>query len=165
MLFEGDVQKAISLYNDKMDIKNAQKSTTNLNPELTSLRLLVNGRPWEEEHDVDYGANLKLDVDVARFPKNTQVRVLLKDASQSLLMDWNSARANLDWPESKEVIRVDLGPAELASGVYSLSVQVMSPDGREPLCLSEPLLFRVTGKFFYNLAIQREATWTFMEVG
>lgn len=164
MLFEGDVQQAITLYNDNLDLRNAKKSTTNLNPELTGLRLLVNGELIEEQ-DVVYGSNLTLDVDVSKFPHNSQVRVLLKDASQSLLMDWNSARGNLAWPESVAVIRVDLGPAELAPGVYSLSVQVMSPDGREPICLSEPTLFRMSGKFFYNLAIQREAKWTFMEIG
>lgn len=162
MLFEGDVQQAITLYNDNLDLRNSKKNTTNLNSELTSLRLLVNGEALEHEQVVDYGANLILDVNVSRFPQNTQVRVLLKDASQSLLMDWNSVRENLVWPQSAAIIRTDLGPTELAPGVYSLSVQVMSPDGIEHLCISEPVNFRVNGSVIFSNPIQKRAEWQFL---
>ncbi len=162
MLYEGDVQQTISMYQDNIGIGSAGKKYTTLNPELTTLRFLVEGQICEGESDVDYGSNIKVDVDVSSLPKDAQIRIILKDISQNLLMDWNSKRGNIAWPESARFIRVDLGQAELASGIYLLSAQIMTPNGAEHLCISEPVVFRVKGDMLYPNAVQKQANWEFI---
>jgi lipopolysaccharide transport system ATP-binding protein len=163
MLFQGDVQEAISRYRESQGVRHAAKKVTVLNPELTSLRLLVEDKPFEPDQNLPYGCPLKLDVDVSNLPGCAQVRVLLKDESQTLLMDWNSGRENLIWPRVPTFLRIDLGKAELAPGTYSLSVQVMSSDGRDHICLSEPVTFRLNGDQLFANPVQRLAEWEFLE--
>lgn len=162
MLFEGDIQHAISLYNDSLDVSNSKRSVTTLNPERTNIQLLVNDLPHDAGNDVAYGAHLNLDIDISQLPKNAQIRVLLRSAAQDLLMDWNSARAELTWPDTSTTVRAGLGAAELSPGSYLISVQVMSPDGLDHVCISEPILFRVSGKLYYSNPIQCHAKWSFL---
>jgi lipopolysaccharide transport system ATP-binding protein len=85
---------------------------------------------------------------------------MLQHAGSGLIADWNSARNPFPWPEPPSRVRADIGSAELNPGAYSVSLQVMSEDGREPLCISESIAFRVVGDLHYAVPIQRLATWT-----
>ena len=99
-------------------------------------------------------------MDVSRVPANAQLRVFLRDASSGIVMDWNSARSDFFRTESMSKVRTGLGPAELNPGAYSLTLQVMSHDGREHYCVSEPVNFRVSGDLLYAVPIQRRAQWS-----
>jgi lipopolysaccharide transport system ATP-binding protein len=162
VLFDGGVQQAISLYQDHLGVHNEKKRGNVFHPELVSFSLLVDNQPWHSSQAIAYGAQLMLDIDISRLPANVQVRVVLKDASQSVLMDWNSARSPLEWPDFSVILRADLGKVDLCPGAYSLFVQVMSHDGVEHLCLSESIPFRVSGDYFYAIPVQRMANWQFL---
>lgn len=161
-LYDGDVQRAITLYQDKLGHGNEKVKRHTLNPELIGLTLLAsNARAGGPGHVMAYGTPLALDIDISRLPANAQIRVVLRDASQGVIMDWNSARAPLAWPDSPATLRADLGKVELSPGAYSLFVQAMSPDGVEHLCLSESIPFRVSGDYLYAVPVQRMADWKF----
>lgn len=165
VLFDGGVQQAISLYQDHLGAYNEKKRGHVFHPELVSFALTVDGQPWQPSQNIPYGMPMALDIDISRLPPNVQVRIVLRDASQGVLMDWNSARvASLVWPESPATLRADLGRVELCPGAYSVFVQVMSPDGVEHLCLSESVAFRVSGDYFYAIPVQRMADWQFFGV-
>lgn len=163
-LFDGGIQQAISLYQDKVGDQNEKKRGNVYHADLVSFDLKVNGELFTPGKNLGYGAAMSLDIDVSRLADNVQIRVLLKDASQSVLMDWNSARCNLEWPEANSILHANLGRAELTPGAYSLSVQVMSPDGVDHVSLSESIPFRVTGDYYYAVPVQRTAQWSFKEV-
>ncbi|EJM65080.1 ABC-type polysaccharide/polyol phosphate transport system, ATPase component [Pseudomonas sp. GM50] len=164
-LFDGGVQQAISLYQDKVGDQNEKKRGHVYHADLVSFDLKVNGELFTPGKKLGYGAALALDIDISRLADNVQIRVLLKDASQSVLMDWNSARCELEWPETASILHADLGRAELTPGAYSLSIQVMSPDGVDHVSLSESIPLRVTGDYYYAVPVQRTAQWSFKEVG
>lgn len=163
VLFDGGVQQSIALYQDKLGVHNENKRGHVFHADLVSLDLLVGGETLTPGQLVPYGTSLTLNVDISKLPVNAQVRILLKDSSQSVLMDWNSARVSLAWPHSATYLRADLGKAELSPGAYSLSVQIMSPDGVDHLSLSEAIPFRVTGDYFYAIPVQRMANWNFSD--
>lgn len=163
-VFDGGIQQAISLYQDKVGDQNEKKRGHVYHADLVSFDLKVNGELFTPGKSLAYGAALALDIDVSRLSDNVQIRVLLKDASQSVLMDWNSARGNLEWPETISMLHANLGRAELTPGAYSFSVQVMSPDGVDHVSLSESIPFRVTGDYYYAVPVQRTAQWSFKEV-
>lgn len=162
-LFDGEVQQAISFYQTSIETSSMKKNTTSLHPELVHTNFWIDGQIWKPSQTVAYGSYLVLDIEISKLPNYSQIRVLLKDVSQDLIMDWNSARECLAWPESPRIVRADLGRAELAPGIYSLSVQVMSPDGVNHLCLSEPTSFRVTGDLLYANPVQKQAKWCFVD--
>lgn len=161
VLFNGGVQEAISLYQDQLGVKSENKQGHSLNPELVSFTVIADGAIWSKENSIAYGSLLSLDIDVSKLQPHSQIRVVLKDVSQSVIADWNSARTQLDWPDVKKSLRSELGPVELAPGYYSLFLQIMSPDGVEHLCFSESVSFRVSGDYLYANAIQRNARWSF----
>ena len=162
-IYDGDAQGALSLYREKMDEKIIKKSNNTLNPDLVSFSLIANGKPKAQECNLSYGDHLKLEINISRVPRDSQIRILLKSMARGVLMDWNSARNNLEWPISANKILADIGSIELSPGSYSFSLQVMSQDGREHLCLSEQFLFRVGGNLMYELPIQRRASWLFVD--
>lgn len=161
VLFNGGVQQALELYQDKLGHHNEKKRGQVFNPELVALELLVGGSPYNCGQPIQYGSPLSLNVDISKLPTNAQVRVILRDAAQSVLMDWNSVRAALAWPERASLLHVELGSAELSPGAFSIAVQIMSPDGVDHLSLSEAVPFRVAGEYHYAVPIQRAAQWSF----
>lgn len=163
VLFDGGVQQAISLYQDHLGAHNEKKRGNVFHPELVSFTLMVDGKPWRPGEVIAYGMPLTLEIDISKLPVNVQVRVVLRDASQGVLMDWNSARASLVWPDLPATLRADLGKVELSPGSYSIFVQAMSSDGVEHLCLSDSVAFRVSGTLFYAVPVQRMAEWKFCE--
>lgn len=161
VLFDGGVQQAIELYQDKLGHNNEKHRGQVFNADLVSLEVLAAGSPLAPGQSIQYGCPLSLNVDISKLPANAQVRVLLKDSAQVVLMDWNSVRAALAWPDQATSLHVELGNAELSPGAFSISVQVMSPDGVDHLSLSESVPFRVAGEYFYAVPVQRTAQWTF----
>lgn len=161
IVYDGAVGGAIELYQEKTSEKKPKGGA--LNPDLVSLALRVNDEPHIDGSKVFYGDQLCLDIDISKLPRGAQLRILLKSGASGVIMDWNSARIQLEWPEPSTMVRAELGPVELNPGTYSLSVQVMSPDGREHLCLSDLLPFRVKGKFMYEIAVQKRANWQFIK--
>jgi lipopolysaccharide transport system ATP-binding protein len=163
VLYEGGVQNAISLYQDKLGDQNERKRGHTLHPELISFSLMANGCQLVPGQSLPYGANLSLDIDISKLPENAVIRPLLRDGSQGVLADWNSVRSNLSWPAGRTRLKADLGSAELAPGAYSISIEVMSPDGVEHISLSESTPFRIGGSYLNAVAIQKTATWQFPE--
>jgi lipopolysaccharide transport system ATP-binding protein len=163
VLLDGSTQSAIAAYQDRLGEANEKTKRHVLNPEMISFSLLVFGDKVESGHKVQYGESLGLDIDVSKIPSKAQIRILLKDAASGLIMDWNSARNPMEWPEHPRRVRADLGKAELNPGAYSLSILVSTPDGIGQVCVSDALPFRVVGDLFYAVTIQKQADWLFME--
>jgi lipopolysaccharide transport system ATP-binding protein len=163
VLYEGGVQNAISLYQDKLGDQNERKRGHTLHPELISFSLMANGCQLVPGQSLPYGANLSLDIDISKLPENAVIRPLLRDGSQGVLADWNSVRSNLSWPAGRTRLKADLGSAELAPGAYSISIEVMSPDGVEHISLSESTAFRISGSYLNAVPIQKTAIWQFPE--
>jgi len=164
VFYEGNVQQAISLYQNKVGEINEKKKSHVLNPDLISFKLHLDGKPWQSGDRISYGEKINLEIDVSNVPRNSQVRVVLRDASSGVIMDWNSARNLNDWPSGAKRLFADLGSTDLCPGAYSLAVQVMSSDGVEHLCLSEAIPFRVNGNLYYPVPIQRIAKWSFQKI-
>lgn len=161
VIFDGSIQQAIAIYQDKLGEQAEKKKGHVLNPDLVSFELLVDGTPVSPGQTIAYGVQMALDIDVSRLPVNARVCIFLRDSSQGVLMDWNSARSNLNWPRNATHLLACLGGAELAPGPYSLSIQVMSPDGVSHLSLSNSISFRVGGEYLNAVPIQKQADWKF----
>jgi lipopolysaccharide transport system ATP-binding protein len=160
VLLQGEAQEVIAMYQDKLGNGNEKVKRQTLNPELVSLTLMVGAQRYQAGVRISYGEELVLEMDVSRVPENAQLRVFLRDASSGIVMDWNSARSAFFRTKSMSKVRAGLGPAELNPGAYSLTLQVMSHDGREHHCVSEPVNFRVSGDLLYAIPVQRRAQWT-----
>lgn len=161
MLHLGGIQEAISIYQDKMEVVARGKSTT-LAPERLSYCLIANDAPLGPEPRLAYATDLTVRIVPRDIPADSQIRIVLRNASNDLLMDWNSARMFSRWPEREaRTITADLGPLELNPGAYNLFLQVMSPDGIDVLSITEPSWFRVTGEHLFEIAVQRRAQWRF----
>jgi len=160
VLLQGEAQEAIAMYQDKLGQGNEKAKRQTLNPELVSLKLMVGAQQYQADARIPYGEELVLEMDVSRIPANAQLRVYLRDASSGIVMDWNSARSDFFRAESMSKVRAGLGPAELNPGAYSLTLQVMSHDGREHHCVSDRVNFRVSGDLLYAVPIQRRAKWS-----
>ena len=160
MLYDGAVQQALSLYQDKISDLSQKKSLATLNPELTALSLFINRIPYNGEK-INYGVNLLLSIELNKLPRSSNIRVLLRDVSGSVVADWNSARESLEWPEQFGELLVDLGEASFGPGRYNISVEVMNEDRVDHICLSEPISFVVGGTYYNPLPIQRRAKWVF----
>jgi lipopolysaccharide transport system ATP-binding protein len=163
VLYDGEIQNAIALYQEKLGDNNDKARRHVLNPELVRMTLLVAGEKTEPGCRIAYGESIDLELDVSKIPRNAQLRIMLKDASSGLLMDWSSVRSELHWPASPAMLRAELGRAELNPGAYALSILVSSEDGREHLCISDALTFRVTGELYYASAVQKQANWIFID--
>jgi len=162
ILYDGGVQQALDLYQEKLSDVAIKKKYVTLNPELLSAKLLVGDSFYGDfQTKIDYGKSLELHVDISRLLKNSQIRVLLRDASGAVICDWNSRRAISEWPELCSSAKICLGDVELSPGAYAVSLEVMSPDGVEHLCLSEPIIFKVGGTYYSPLSIQRTGDWFF----
>ncbi|WP_020408817.1 polysaccharide ABC transporter ATP-binding protein [Hahella ganghwensis] len=161
-IYDGDVQGAISKYQEHLTTHSGGNKSQTLNPDLVSFSVISNGRYIKEGDSIEYGASLSLEIDVSKLSAGVQVRVVLKDASQMVLLDWNSARAELSWPSSHALLYADLGSVELAPGNYSIYLQIMSGDGMDHLCLSEAVVFQVSGKYYYAVSVQKSANWKFI---
>lgn len=161
ILLEGSAQQAIAMYQDRLGVGGKRKRSQSYNPELISVSLLGHdvaaGEPF-----LAYGTPISLRIDLSSLPFGSQLRIMLRDASQSVIMDWNSVRNLPRWAEDSRVLLAHLGPLELAPGAYAIGVQAMSPDGVDHLCISEPIEFRVTGTYYNPLAIQKTAAWEFI---
>lgn len=162
VMYEGGVQAAIALYQDKLGEQNEKRRGHVFHPERISFRLLVNGSEFVPGTSLPYGANLGLDVDISKLPRDAVIRPILRDGSGGVLLDWNSVRSNLIWPAELTRLSADLGKLELAPGAYSVSIEVMSPDGVEHISLSEATPFRVAGSYLNAIAIQKTAEWQFL---
>lgn len=165
VLYDGGIQQAITCYQKNLIDKNEKKKDYTLNPELISFSLIVNDKYWVKGENVSYGSLISVNIDTSKIQRNSQIRVVLKDASQGVLMDWNSARVELLWPDDPKILYVDLGKVELSPGSYSIFIQVMSSDGVDHLCISESIPIRVSGKYLYAVPVQRMAEWRFVENG
>jgi lipopolysaccharide transport system ATP-binding protein len=163
VIYEGGVQSAISFYQDKLGDQNEKKRGHVFHPERISFNVLVNGITFVPGTQLPYGANLSLDIDISKLPHGAVIRPLLRDASRSVLLDWNSVRSGLNWPAELTRLNADLGKIELAPGAYSISVEVMSPDGVDHISLSESTPFRVAGSYLNAIAIQKTAEWRFQD--
>ncbi|MEX0830738.1 MAG: polysaccharide ABC transporter ATP-binding protein [Nitrospirales bacterium] len=161
VLYDGSAQEAIRIYQDKLGQGNEKSNRYVLNPDLVSIELFASGNKVSAGQSINYGEPLALKGDISKVPREAQLRVLLRDAGSGLIMDWNSARNNIEWPRNPTCVCADLGPVELNPGAYSVSVQVMSPDGREHLCMSSAIPFRVTGELLYAIPVQKRANWSF----
>lgn len=161
-MYEGGVQAAIALYQDKLGEQNEKRRGHVFHPERISFKLMVNGSEFVPGTSLPYGANLGLDVDISKLPRDAVIRPILRDGSGGVLLDWNSVRSNLVWPAELTRLSADLGKLELAPGAYSLSIEVMSPDGVEHISLSEATPFRVAGSYLNAIAIQKTAEWQFL---
>ncbi len=162
-MFLGDIQEAIKRYQDDCEaisMETAGRQT--FNPELVSFTMLVDGKVVDESACLSYADNFGILLDVSQLPSGAQIRVLLKDSSRSLVNDWNSFRSDLQWPERFNLLEANLGSAQLNPGAYSLSIQVMGPDGVDHLCMSEAIHFSVEGTRFYDLPSQKMAGWRFI---
>lgn len=162
VMYEGGVQAAIALYQDKLGEQNEKRRGHVFHPERISFKLMVNGSEFVPGTSLPYGANLGLDVDISKLPRDAVIRPILRDGSGGVLLDWNSVRSNLVWPAELTRLSADLGKLELAPGAYSLSIEVMSPDGVEHISLSEATPFRVAGSYLNAIAIQKTAEWQFL---
>lgn len=160
LLFDGAVQQGVALYQDKISDLSLKKKFTVLNSELVDLDLYVDDILYEGQK-IDYGSCLVLKVDISKLTDNVSMRVLLRDASGSVVADWNSVRQSLDWPVQPCNLTVNLGEAQFGPGLYSLSLEVMSEDRVEHLCLSEPITFKMGGVYFNPLPVQLRAEWKF----
>jgi len=161
-VYEGDPQGAIALYQDKLEKAGQSKTKGVLNPEMVSLIFKANNQQCDPGKKISYGDELTLEIDISRIPPDSQLRVILRSTASGAIADWNSVRSQLQWPDSATKLVVELGYAELNPGSYSLSLQVMSPNGREHICLSEHLPFRVGGELMYGIAMQKRANWIFV---
>ncbi len=161
VLFDGEAQGAIALYQEKMNDKSEKKTKGVLNPDLIRLTIRVNEVPWQSDQAVSYGDKLGLEIDVSKIPRGSNIRVILRSPSQEVLMDWSSLRAPLQWPGTFRKLIASLGRVELCPGKYYLSVQVMSADYVNHLCISEAIPFIVDGNFYTQNPVQREPHWKF----
>lgn len=161
ILFDGSIQQAISIYQNKLGDQSERKPGHVLNPEMVTFDMLVGGKPLARGQTIDYGAQMQLDIDISKVPAASQICVFLRDSSQGVLMDWNSSRESLDWPLPARRLVAGIGKAELAPGPYSLSIQVMSADGVNHLSLSESFPFRVGGEYLNAVSVQKQADWKF----
>ena len=161
LLYDGGIQEAIKLYQDFLQSKGAGKNTATYQPELVEIKLYVNNRQYSLEDDIPYASDLVLDAAISKLERDSQLRVVLKDASSTVLADWNSVRSIKSWPINSSRIRISLGKAELTPGLYSIYLQVMTANGREHISISESIKFRVTGDFYYAAPLQKKALWDF----
>ena len=161
LLYDGGIQEAIKLYQDFLQAKGAGKNNTTYHPELVEIKLFVNNRQYSLEDDIPYASELVLDAAIGKLERNSQLRVVLKDASSTVLADWNSVRSIKSWPINSRRIRISLGNAELTPGLYSIYLQAMTANGREHISISESIKFRVTGDFYYAVPFQKKALWDF----
>lgn len=162
LLHDGGVKEALSIYQDKLDVVAKGRKHATLNPELIQIKLLANKTILRSEDTVSYGDDLALEVDMTFIREDVRIRALLRDASGSVIEDWSSAREDISFPGSSGKLLIDLGGAELAPGTYSISVEIMTKDGINHLCLSDHIVFRVKGEYYNPIAIQRRAKWTFL---
>jgi lipopolysaccharide transport system ATP-binding protein len=160
IVYDGGVQQSLDLYQEKISDIVSNKKHIVLNPDLLKVSLYVDDVFYENKnHKINYGAQLLLDVNISLLTIDSQIRALLRDASGAVICDWNSKRTLNKWPLSYSSMKINLGNVELAPGTYSISIEVMSPDGVEHLCLSEPIIFKVGGVYFSPLSIQRSGSW------
>ncbi|MCQ9378575.1 ABC transporter ATP-binding protein [Methyloversatilis sp. XJ19-49] len=163
VIHDGNIQQAIALYQERLGDINENGKRHTLNAELVDLVLYVSNSPLREGQRVSYGEQLALAINISRLPKGIQVRILLKEVTSNVLMEWNSTRSDIEWPADPGWLMADIGNAEFNPGAYSLSVLISSSDGLDQLCLSDSVSFRVTGELFLGSALQRLARWTFLD--
>lgn len=163
LIHNGDLKTALNIYQDKLDISARNKSSATLNPDLVSFSVIINNSNVEDGTRVSYGDKISVVVDVSKINCSAQLRILMRDATGSLLQDWNSIRAAIDFTKGYKLLSADMGSIDLAPGTYKISIEVISKDGNENLCLSTEKIIRVYGEYFHALPIQRMANWSFLE--
>lgn len=162
MLHDGDVKTALSIYQDKLELAARKKSSAVLNPDMIPFSVLINDAVIKPDTKISYGDRLTVYMNIAQAPTDMQLRILMRDASGSVLQDWNSIRSNLNFNGSQKELIADLGGVELSPGTYKLSIEATNINGNEHICLTDEIVFRVHGDYFNALAIQRSAQWRFL---
>lgn len=162
VLLDGEVKEALAIYQDKIDLAAKNKKNATLNPELIRFRIEINNCELDPETKTNYGDRITVHIDVSKINQNARIRIIMRDASGSVLQDWNSVRTSIQFPGSTNTVMIDLGSVELAPGTYSISIEVTSINGVEHFCLSDAKLFRVVGEYYAPIAIQRQAEWKFV---
>jgi lipopolysaccharide transport system ATP-binding protein len=160
VVIDGAAQEAIAMYQDKLGQGNEKAKRTVLHPELVDIVLMASGRRITAGEKIAYGEPIAVEIDSSRLPPRAQLRVLLQDTVAGLVTDWNSARSPFPWDRHPARIVADLGAAEFNPGAYSIALHVTSEDGREPICISAAVPFRVVGDLHYAVPIQRRASWS-----
>jgi lipopolysaccharide transport system ATP-binding protein len=164
LIHEGDVQIAINIYQHKNNsIPKEINSRSAFRQDLVSLKLVGDIREVDGHHEINFGDLLGLEVNISKLPTRSRMRVMLKTSTNKLLMDWNTARGNIEWINDHTRVSVELGPAELSPGVYAINFAALSADGRENFCISDPIYFRVIGKIYGACPVQRIGNWSFVD--
>jgi lipopolysaccharide transport system ATP-binding protein len=153
---DGDVQGAISTYQDHLDDTGKSVLRSGFNSKLISFRVL---HPLSTvgELSISYGDSLSLEIDTSHIKDDFLLRVLLRDSSGALVSDWNSRRSGHTMKKGTQRVIVDLGVIELNPGAYSLSIQIMDQSCVRHICVSEGVGFRVKGVRLFENPIQRTA--------
>lgn len=163
MIHNGDLKTALSIYQDKLDVSARNKSSAIFNPDLISFSIKINNKAVDQETKILYGDKISATIDVSRISCSAQLRILMRDASGSLLQDWNSIRAHIDFTKGHKLLSADLGIIDLAPGTYKFSIEVLNTDSNEHLCLSIEETIRVYGEYLHAIPIQRMANWSVLQ--
>ena len=164
LIHDGDVQAAIKIYQSNNNtIPKGKNNRSAFRHDLVSIKLVGDIREVNGHSEINFGDSLGLEVDISKLPKGSRMRVMLKNTANDLLMDWNSVRGNFEWMQNHTRVIVELGPAELSPGVYAINFAALSADGRENLCISDPVYFRVIGKIYGACPIQKIGNWIFVD--
>lgn len=157
-VYQGAVQGGIAKYQDLMAVQKLNRGT--FRPEMVQFSLELGDeeeiRPGDDGGSLKYGSAMRVRA-MHHEKEPLQISVLLHEFNGPALVDWTSARARFT-PDPKTPFEVDLGPALLCPGFYTLYLIGIAKDGTQKF-MSEAVKFRVTGEHFSSIRIQPEGRW------
>ncbi|MEP7729352.1 ABC transporter ATP-binding protein [Marinomonas primoryensis] len=155
VIYEGDPQQGIELYQDAVSNSAKLKPGISFMPERVSFGLYVGGSEVENGGSVDFGAAVTVK-GKNLFDSKLSVSVILHEQGGSAIAEWNSKRNDF-YVLSNEVFSAELGPLNLCPGYYHIAL--VGFDGGEQVFLSEVFRFKIAGDFFNNIRFQPVAEW------
>lgn len=158
VLFHGDVQSAIELYQDTSSKTGDVAKSEGLNPERLQFSLHGPSGELDENDALPYGEPLAVRIVPRSLPEDATYSINLSDSTGRPLATWSSSRSGFR-AGSEAPLVCRLGPVRLSSGYYRLNVAAHDAEEMALLAYAPWARLRVIGEMVGHAPFLHEGEW------
>lgn len=155
VVYQGNTQKGIELYQDAVSENIKSKPSISFMPEFIQMSISVEGNEIENGGVINFGDLVSIK-GLNLSSKRVSVSAILHEQGGSAIAEWNSLR-NSFYVMPGAGFESELGELNLCPGHYHIAL--VGFDDGEQVFLSEAYKFKIKGDYFNNIRFQPTAKW------
>lgn len=155
IVYQGNTQQGIELYQDAVSNGVKKKPLISFKPELIKFNVLCNQFELEQNSTIKFGDFIAIE-GTTLVDREISVSIVLFHQGSEAIAEWNSIRSGFYVPPYNKFLG-DIGKLELCPGHYHIALIGM--ENGQQVFLSEPFRFKISGDYFSSIRFQPTANW------